>query len=100
MRYALPMARATWNGVVIAESDEFEIVEGNVYFPPGAVKAEYLRPSGTQTVCPWKGTASYYTLAVDGAENRDAAWFYPQTSEAAKNVEGYVAFWRGVTVER
>lgn len=94
------MARATWNGAVIAESDDFEIVEGNVYFPPSAVRAEYLAPSDTHTVCGWKGTASYYTLSVHGAENPDAAWYYPETSEAAKNVEGYVAFWKGVTVER
>lgn len=94
------MARATWNGAVIAESDEFEMVEGNVYFPPDAVKTEYLRPSDTHTVCHWKGTASYYTLVVDGAENADAAWYYPEASEEAQNVEGYVAFWRGVTVER
>lgn len=94
------MARATWNGAVIAESDRFEIVEGNVYFPPETVKREYLQPSDTHTVCGWKGTASYYTLTVNGAQNPDAAWYYPQASEAAKNVEGYVAFWRGVTVER
>jgi uncharacterized protein (DUF427 family) len=94
------MARATWNGAVIAESDRFEIVEGNVYFPPDAVNREYLQPSDTHSVCWWKGTASYYTLNVDGARNPDAAWYYPEASEAAKNVEGYVAFWRGVTVER
>ena len=94
------MARATWNGAVIAESDRFEIVEGNVYFPPETVKAEFLRPSETHTTCWWKGLASYYTLAVDGQRNADAAWFYPDASEAAKNVEGYVAFWRGVKVER
>jgi uncharacterized protein (DUF427 family) len=94
------MARATWNGAVIAESDRFEMVEGNVYFPPESVKQEYLQPSETHTVCWWKGTASYYTLSVDGKENLDAAWYYPDASEKAKNVEGYVAFWRGVTVER
>ena len=94
------MARATWNGAVIAESDTFEIVEGNVYFPPDAVSAAYLRPSQTHTVCPWKGTASYYDLEVDGKLNRDAVWYYPVTKDAAKNVEGYVAFWHGVTVER
>jgi uncharacterized protein (DUF427 family) len=93
------MARATWHGTVIAESDRYEVVEGNVYFPPGTVKAEFLRPSDTHTVCWWKGTASYYTVVVDGDENADAAWYYPVTSDAAKNVEGYVAFWRGVTVE-
>ena len=94
------MARATWNGAVIADSDRFEIVEGNVYFPPETVKVEYLRPSDTHTVCWWKGTANYYTLVVDGAENPDAAWYYPEASEAAKHVNGYVAFWKGVTVEQ
>ncbi|HJT63181.1 MAG TPA: DUF427 domain-containing protein [Candidatus Limnocylindria bacterium] len=94
------MARATWNGTVIAESEEFELVEGNVYFPPDSVRTEFLQPSDTHTVCWWKGTASYYTLVVDGAENRDAAWYYPEASAEAKNVEGYVAFWKGVTVER
>ena len=98
--YAVTMARATWNGAVIAESERFEVVEGNVYFPPDTVRTEYLRPSDTHTVCWWKGTASYYTLVVDGKENPDAAWFYPETSDAARNVEGYVAFWKGVTVER
>jgi uncharacterized protein (DUF427 family) len=94
------MARATWNGTLIAESDQFEIVEGNVYFPPESVKAELLRPSDTHTECYWKGTASYYDVVVGEQVNRDAAWYYPQTLDAAKNVEGYVAFWRGVSVER
>ena len=94
------MARATWNGAVIAESDRFEVVEGNVYFPPCAVNAAYLQPSETHTVCGWKGTASYYDLVVGGQVNRDGAWYYPTTSDAAKKVEGYVAFWRGVEVDR
>ena len=94
------MARATWNGAVIAESDTFEIVEGNVYFPPGAVKREHLRESSTHTVCPWKGTASYYTVVVGGQENADAAWYYPEPKPAASNIAGHVAFWRGVQVER
>jgi uncharacterized protein (DUF427 family) len=94
------MARATWNGAVIAESDRFEVVEGNVYFPPDAVNLAYVHPSETHTVCGWKGTASYYDLVVDGQVNRDGAWYYPTTSDAAKNVEGYVAFWRGVTIDR
>jgi uncharacterized protein (DUF427 family) len=94
------MARATWNGELIAESDRFEIVEGNVYFPPESVKADLLRPSDTHTVCDWKGTASYYDVVVGEQVNRDAAWYYPETLDAAKNVEGYVAFWRGVSVER
>jgi uncharacterized protein (DUF427 family) len=94
------MARATWNGVVIAESDAYEVVEGNVYFPPGAVRQEHLRPSETHTVCGWKGTASYYTVVVDGQENVDAAWYYPEPKDAAKNIAGYVAFWKGVVVEK
>jgi len=94
------MARAMWNGAVLAESDSVEVVEGNVYFPPDAVRPEYLQPSDTHTVCWWKGTASYYTVVVDGSENRDAAWYYPETSEKARTIEGFVAFWKGVTVER
>lgn len=94
------MARALWNGVVIAESPTFEIVEGNVYFPADSVKPDFLKPSETHTVCGWKGTASYYTLSVDGAENKDAAWYYPEPKDAAKQIKGHVAFWRGVTVER
>lgn len=94
------MARATWNAALIAQSDRFEIVEGNIYFPPDTVKAELLRPSDTHTVCNWKGTASYYDVVVGGEVNRDAAWYYPETLDAAKNVEGYVAFWNGVAVER
>jgi len=93
------MPRALWNGAVIAESEQVERVEGNVYFPPNAVKREVLRPSDTHTTCGWKGEASYYTLAVDGAENRDAAWYYPSPKPEAKNITGYIAFWRGVTVE-
>jgi uncharacterized protein (DUF427 family) len=94
------MARASWNGATIAESDVFEVVEGNVYFPREAVRDEFLRPSATHTLCPWKGTASYFTLAVDGKENADAAWFYPDPKDAARNIAGHVAFWKGVQVER
>lgn len=94
------MPRALWNGTVIAESDTFETVEGNVYFPPDAVRREYLKDSATHTVCPWKGTASYYTIAVEGEENKDAAWYYPDPKAAAANIKDHVAFWRGVTVER
>jgi uncharacterized protein (DUF427 family) len=94
------MPRALWNGKVIAESDRFETVEGNVYFPPETIKREFFKPSDTHTVCPWKGTASYYTVAVDGKENKDAAWYYPETKDAANNIKGYIAFWRGVTVEK
>ena len=94
------MATAIWNGAVLAESDACEIVEGNVYFPPSALKREYFRPSDTHTTCPWKGVASYYHVEVHGEINRDAAWFYPATTVAAKNIEGYVAFWHGVQVSQ
>ncbi len=93
------MPRAIFNGQVIAESDAFEIVENNVYFPPDTVRREFLRESEKHTVCSWKGTASYYDIVVDGQVNADAAWYYPEAKEAAKNIEGYVAFWRGVNVE-
>lgn len=93
------MPKAIWNGVVVAESDRCEVVEGNQYFPPDAINAEYFQPSDTHTVCPWKGTASYYTLAVEGKTNPDAAWYYPDPKPAANNIRGYIAFWRGVKVE-
>lgn len=92
------MVKAVWNGAVIAESDDTVIVEGNHYFPREAVDAALLRDSDTHTVCPWKGTASYYSLVVDGAENRDAAWYYPETRAAADNIRGRIAFWKGVKV--
>lgn len=91
--------RAIWNGAVIAESDDTVVVEGNHYFPPEAVDRRYLRPSETHTVCGWKGTASYYTLEVDGRTNPDAAWSYPETKPEAAHVEGRIAFWKGVVVE-
>lgn len=94
------MPRALWKGKVIAESDSYETVEGNVYFPPGSIREEHFKPSPTHTVCPWKGTASYYSVVVDGDENRDAAWYYPDPKPAAANIKDHVAFWRGVTVER
>jgi uncharacterized protein (DUF427 family) len=94
------MARATWNGAVLAESDRFEEVEGNVYFPPDTILREYFRESPTHTVCPWKGTASYYSVAVDGETNADAAWYYPEPKDAAANIRDHVAFWKGVRVER
>ena len=94
------MARASWNGVVLAESDRYEVVEGNVYFPPEALRRDHVRASGTHTVCGWKGTASYYDVVVDGAVNADAVWYYPDPKPEAANIKGYVAFWKGVTVER
>jgi uncharacterized protein (DUF427 family) len=93
------MTKAIWNGVVLAESDQCQVVEGNQYFPPGAVQREYLKPSDTHTTCGWKGVASYYTLEVKGQVNKDAAWYYPTPKEAAKNITGYIAFWKGVQVE-
>ncbi|MGY2001763.1 DUF427 domain-containing protein [Blastococcus sp. SYSU DS1024] len=92
------MTTATWNGVVIAESDDIVTVEGNAYFPRAAVRDDVLRPSEKQTVCPWKGTASYFTLEVDGQQNPDAAWYYPEPKEAAREITDRVAFWRGVEV--
>jgi uncharacterized protein (DUF427 family) len=92
--------KATWNGALIAQSDDTVVVEGNHYFPESAIKREYFEPSGTHTVCPWKGTASYYSLKVDGAANADAAWYYPEPKPAASQIKGRVAFWKGVKVER
>ncbi len=91
--------KAIWNGEVIAESNETVVVEGNHYFPPSAIKQEHFQPSETHTVCGWKGTASYYNVVAGGEVNKDAAWFYPETKEAANNIKGYVAFWKGVKVE-
>ncbi len=90
--------KAIWNGTVLAESDATVVVEGNHYFPADSVNMQYFRSSDKHTVCGWKGTASYYDVAVNGDVNKDAAWYYPETLPDAKNIEGYVAFWRGVTV--
>jgi uncharacterized protein (DUF427 family) len=96
------MPKATWNGAVLAEAGEeqCEIVEGNIYFPPGAVNRDYLRESSTHTTCVWKGVASYYDVVVDGQANKDAAWYYPAPSQAARQITNYVAFWHGVRVEQ
>jgi uncharacterized protein (DUF427 family) len=93
------MAKAMWNGVVLAESDACITVEGNRYFPPEAVDRRYLRDSDTHTLCSWKGTASYYDVIAGGQTNRDAAWTYPEPKDAAKKIKDHVAFWRGVRVE-
>jgi uncharacterized protein (DUF427 family) len=93
------MARAIWNNAVLAESDQTVIVEGNHYFPPNSLHQEYFRPSTTHTVCPWKGTASYYDLEVNGRVNKDAAWYYPAPLETAKHIAAHVAFWKGVEVK-
>jgi len=98
------MARAQWNGEVIAESDRFEVVEGNVYFPADSLRSEFFRPSERTTVCGWKGTASYYDIVVSGETNAAAAWFYPDPKPAAANIaaniKDHVAFWSGVEVSK
>lgn len=95
------MPKAIWNNQVIAEAPSAEIhrIEGNVYFPSSAVKHEFLKPSDTHTSCVWKGTASYYDIAVDGKINNDAAWYYPDPSIMAGRIKNYIAFWRGVKIE-
>lgn len=92
------MVKAIWNGAVIAESDATIVVEGNHYFPREAVDPAVLAPSATTTVCPWKGTAHYHSIVVDGATNPDAAWYYPEPKDAAARMKNHVAFWRGVVV--
>jgi uncharacterized protein (DUF427 family) len=93
------MPKASWNGAVLAESERCEVVEGNQYFPPDAIDRRYFRESATHTVCPWKGTASYYDVVVDGKTNAGAAWYYPAPKDAAAQIKDCVAFWRGVHVE-
>jgi len=93
------MMKAVWNGIVIAEAAKTEIVEGNHYFPPEALRKEFFRPSDTHTVCPWKGAASYYSIVVGDKVNTDAAWYYPEPKSAASQIAGKVAFWKGVRVE-
>ena len=90
--------KAIWNDKIIAESDNTIVIENNHYFPPGSIKSEFFKPSETHTSCAWKGQASYYTIEVDGLENKDAAWYYPEVSELAKSIKGYIAFWRGVQI--
>lgn len=94
------MTKAVWNQAVIAEAaqEDIVVVEGNRYFPATSVNSAMLRPSATHTTCPWKGVASYYDVVVDGQVNKDAAWYYPEPKDAAKEIAGRVAFWRGVTV--
>ncbi len=91
--------KATWRGAVLAESDDTVVVEGNHYFPPDSINKEHFRESATHTTCPWKGEASYYDFVVDGEANKDAAWYYPEPKQAADNIKGRIAFWRGVVVE-
>lgn len=91
--------KATWNNSVLAESNDTVVVEGNHYFPAESIQREHFRDSPTHTTCPWKGEASYYDVVVNGEVNKDAAWYYPNPKEAAKNIEGHVAFWKGVKVQ-
>ncbi len=93
------MPKAIWNGTVLAESDNTVVVENNHYFPADAINKQYFQETDTHTTCPWKGVASYYSVEVDGQVNKDAAWYYPSAKEKAKNIEGYIAFWKGVKVE-
>lgn len=92
------MAKATWNGAVLAESSKTRVVEGNHYFPADSIVTEYFKPSDSKTECPWKGEASYYNIEVEGKLNEDAAWYYPDPKEAAQEIKGHVAFWKGVEV--
>lgn len=94
------MAKATWEGAVLAESDRTIEVEGNQYFPPETIHKELFKANEQHTVCPWKGTASYYDVEVGGKRNAGAAWYYPEPKAAANNIKGYVAFWKGVKVEK
>jgi len=91
--------KAIWNDAVIADSDETVVVEGNHYFPSESVISEFLQPSSTHTTCPWKGEAGYYDVVVNGETNKDAAWYYPEPKEAAMEIKGHIAFWRGVKIE-
>jgi uncharacterized protein (DUF427 family) len=91
--------KATWNGATLAQSDDTVVVESNHYFPADSINADYFTDSDTESVCPWKGTASYKTVVVDGQENPDAAWFYPTPKDAAAEIKDRFAFWKGVTVE-
>lgn len=90
--------KAIWNDVVIAESNETVVVENNHYFPHDTIKKEFFKPSSTHSTCPWKGQAHYYSLEVNGDQNPDAAWFYPEVSELAKGIKNHVAFWKGVQI--
>ncbi len=93
------MPKAIWNGAVLAESDQCQVVEGNSYFPPESINQQYVKESTKHTTCPWKGEASYYDIVVEGQVNKEAAWYYPSPKEAAQHITDHVAFWKGVTVE-
>jgi uncharacterized protein (DUF427 family) len=92
------MPKAVWNGTVIAETDDVVVVEGNLYFPRESLRDDVVKESTTHTTCPWKGEASYYSLALDGASSADAVWYYPEPKQAAEQIRGRVAFWKDVQV--
>ena len=92
--------KATWNGQIIAESKNTIVIENNYYFPSSDIKREFFKASENHSTCPWKGVASYYNLEFDGEQNKDAAWYYPEPKDAAKEIKNYVAFWKGVKVEQ
>ncbi len=94
------MVKAIWKDVVVAQSNDCEIIEINYYFPPDSVNHEYLKKSDTHSICFWKGRASYYNIEIDGEVNKDAAWYYPSPKDAAKNIKNYIAFWKGVEVQK
>jgi uncharacterized protein (DUF427 family) len=94
------MPRALVNGTVVAESDNYEVVEGNIYFPPESIKKEFFKDSSMRSSCPWKGVANYYSLSVDGEDIPDVAWYYPEPSQAASNIKDYVAFYPAVKIEK
>ena len=94
------MAKAIWGGKTIAESNDTVVVEGNQYFPPTSVRRDFLKSSSHTSICPWKGTAHYYHVEVDGMKNENAAWYYPEPKAAAAEIKDHIAFWKGVTVER
>ena len=95
---AAVMAKAIWKNTILAESDTFEVVDGNIYFPAASLRREYFQDSDHKSSCPWKGVAKYYSIAVDGEENPNAAWYYPDPKQAAENIRDHIAFWRGVEV--
>ena len=92
--------KAIWNNTVIAESEDTIVIENNHYFPAESINKEFFKESDLHSTCPWKGLASYYTLTVEGKENKDAAWYYPEVSELARTIKGRVAFWKGVRIEK
>jgi len=92
--------KAIWNGATLAESNDTVVVEGNHYFPMNSIRSEYFHKSSTHSRCPWKGEASYYDIEINGQVNKDAAWYYPNPSDAAKQIKDHVAFWKGVEIKK